>query len=154
MAISLVGRSAVAIFDIPMAILIHKRRVALADTDSAGLLYFASQLQYAHEAYEKLLAEIDLPVQQIIERETFLIPLVHLESDYLARLQVDDELEIRTEIEKIGNTSFVLMHQLFKAGSLVGKVETVHVALDKQSREKTPLPDKLRQGLEQFRDAS
>ncbi|MFH2054494.1 MAG: thioesterase family protein [bacterium] len=137
-----------------MAILIHKRRVALADTDAAGLLYFVSQLQYAHEAYELLMVEIGLPLRQIIASESFLLPLVHLESDYLARLEVGDEIEVRTAVEKIGETSFVLSHQLFKADSLVGEAETVHVALDKRSRGKVSLPDRLRQGLENFRETS
>lgn len=154
MAISLAGSAREAIFQTLMATLIHKRRVALADTDSAGLLYFVSQLQYAHEAYELLLAEIGLPVQQIVAQESFLLPLVHLESDYLARLEVDDQIEIRTSVANLGNTSFALSHQLFKGKQLVGKASTVHVALDKENRAKMPLPAKLRQGLERYRNES
>ncbi len=138
-----------------MATLIHKRRVALADTDAAGLLYFVSQLQYVHEAYELLLAKLGLPVQQIIAQESFLLPLVHLESDYHARLEVDDLIEVHTAVEKIGNSSFILTHQLLKDGSeLVGSARTVHVALDKKKREKMALPDKLRIGLEHLQQAT
>jgi len=137
-----------------MALLIHKRRVALADTDSAGLLYFANQLQYAHEAYELLMAEIGMPLQEIIASESFLLPLVHVESDYLAPLQVDDHIEVRTQIEKIGHTSFILAHEMVKKnGKIVGRARTVHVATDRESSEKTPLPDRLRDGLEKFRAA-
>jgi 1,4-dihydroxy-2-naphthoyl-CoA hydrolase len=138
-----------------MATIVHHIRIALGHTDAAGLLYFVNQLQYVHEAYEALLAEIGFPARQVVERESFLIPLVHLESDYQEILHIGDRIRVITAIERIGNTSFILSHQLVNSDDrVVGTARTVHVTMNRTSRQKISLPDNFRKALEEFQQRS
>ncbi|MCK4858087.1 MAG: acyl-CoA thioesterase [candidate division Zixibacteria bacterium] len=128
--------------------------IKLRDTDAAGLLFFANQLVYAHDLYELFLERIGFPLPQVIRQEPFLLPIVHVESDYLAKLEVGEQVEIILTVAKISDSSFTLAYQLFNsAGELAGEAKTVHVAVDKKRGQKIKLPDKLRNALTLFRDA-
>jgi len=122
--------------------------VKLHDTDAAGLLFFTNQFKMAHDAYEGFMEQIGFGFARIFQVEDFLLPIVHAEADYKARLQVGDRLTIQLTVEKIGDSSFVLLCDLSDAGGKsVGIVRTVHVCTDKGSGKKRSLPDKLRRGL-------
>jgi 1,4-dihydroxy-2-naphthoyl-CoA hydrolase len=137
-----------------MATLKRKLTVRLHDTDAAGILFFANQFLYIHDAYEELLLLIGLPVASILRDETFILPIVHAESQYLKPLVVGDEITVAVQVAKIGETSFVLEYELFDVdGQPVGKAKTVHVAVSKQTQNKIALPEKLQRALQTFQSA-
>ena len=122
--------------------------VKLHDTDAAGLLFFANQFKMAHDAYEGFMEQIGFSFARIFQDEDFLLPIVHAEADYKARLQVGDRLTIHLTVEKIGDSSFVLLYDLSDAdGKSAGMVRTVHVCTDEGTGKKRSLPDELRRGL-------
>ena len=127
----------------------NKVRVKLQDTDAAGILFFASQLIYAHETFEKFMEQIGFDVPRILKDESYILPIVHADADYSRPLGVGDRLEIELIVAEIGNTSFTLNYFVRKEdGSDVGSCRTVHVTIDKNNRKKIPLPTELRQALE------
>lgn len=135
-----------------MAIFRNKITVRLQDTDAAGILFFASQLVYAHETYEKMMENIGLSFAHILDNESYLIPLVHAEADYTKALKVGQPLDVELTVEEIGTTSFSLSYS-FKSenGDTVGSCKTVHVTASKSNFQKIPLPDALRKGLAKYR---
>jgi len=87
----------------------------------------------------------------LIRNKGFLLPIVHAESDYKIPLFVGDVLEIQVSIAKLGNTSFTLSYNLLNAKEvLVGTAQTVHVAIDKKTQKKIPLPKDLRSKFEDW----
>ena len=124
-------------------------KVRLHDTDAAGLLFFGNQFKMAHDAYEAFLESIDYPISTVLLSAPILLPIVHAEADYTRPLAVGDRLTIVIRVEKVSTHSFVLVYQLInEEGESVGTVQTVHVAIDKSSRRKTPLPPELKERLE------
>mgnify|MGYP006312547609 CR=1 FL=1 len=121
--------------------------VRLHDTDAAGLLFFAHQLKIAHDAYESFLESAGLTFQTILTDRDYLLAIVHAESDYLQTLSVGQPLTVEVSAERIGNTSFTLAYAIKRDGETVGKVRTVHVCIDRATREKRPLPEELRSAL-------
>jgi 1,4-dihydroxy-2-naphthoyl-CoA hydrolase len=137
-----------------MATLKKKLTVRLHDTDAAGILFYANQFLFIHDAYEELLQLIGLPVATILRDEPFILPIVHAESKYLKPLAVGDEITVRVQVAKIGKTSFVLEYELSGVDdTLVGKAKTVHVAVSKQTQNKIALPEKLRRAMQAFQSA-
>jgi len=126
--------------------------VGLSDTDAAGLIFFTNQFHYAHAAYEQFLEHIDLPMKQIIDSEDFLIPIIHAESDYHQKLEVGDRFDLELTVDKVGESSFTLFYILTNPdGNLVGTAKTIHVTIDKNTKNKIALPDQLRKGLIAFK---
>jgi len=125
-------------------------QVRMHDTDMAGILYFARQFRFAHDALEDFVESLGLTFDQVFHRENFVFVIVHAEADYLAPLRVGDKLDIELSIEKIGESSFTVSYLLYKKDrTLIGKVKTVHVTLDSTSRKKIPIPPHFRAFLEQ-----
>jgi acyl-CoA thioesterase FadM len=118
------------------------------DTDAAGVIYFASQLQIAHEAFENFLDSIGLGVRHMLEQTDYRIPIVHVESDYKAALRVGEPLDIRMTVGRIGDSSFTLDFSVRDPGDReVGVVRIVHCAVDAATWRKRRLPDELRAAL-------
>ena len=129
-----------------------KNTVRMHDTDSMGLLYFARQFRFAHDALEEFTASVGYPFKDVLASWDFAFVIVHAEADYIAPLVVGDKLEVHLSIKDIGESSFTLFYELYKLDdmNLVGTVTTVHVTLDMKTRKKIPIPNKLIKPLEDY----
>ncbi|HID71598.1 MAG TPA: acyl-CoA thioesterase [Thermoplasmata archaeon] len=129
-----------------------RRVVRLKDVDAAGVIFFVNHLVFAHEAYELFLEEIGYSLRGIIGHESFLLPIVHAESDYHQMVGLEDEISIVLNVHTIGSTSFALAYDFFLENqNLVGSVKTVHVCIDKTTLKKRPIPQELRQALKKYK---
>jgi len=133
----------------------YTRNVAVTfnDTDAAGILYFASQLIYAHETFEAFLAEVGYSLHEILQSGEYLLPLVHVEADYLSSTTVGDELTVEMSVARLGTSSFTMAYTLRDAdGNEVGRCQTVHVAVDRTTRTTMAIPDELKNRLTSIGD--
>lgn len=127
---------------------IYRTTIKMHHTDAAGLLFFASQLQIAHEAYESFLESIDFSLAYLLRESNFILPIVHVEADYLVPLFVGDKIMVKVQTGKIGRSSFSLTYDFTNENDhAVGTVRTIHVAIDKVNKSKVMLPDKLKNAL-------
>lgn len=128
----------------------HQTKIKLHETDAAGLLFFSNQFKLVHDAYEGLLEGCGFPFAELIRDKDFFLPIVHSEADYKSPLFVGDLIEIQVTVANVGKTSFILTYNLLNASQKqIGTAQTVHVAIDKTSRKKIPLPPALRSKLEE-----
>lgn len=127
---------------------IHKTQVRLQDTDATGVLYFAQQFKMALEAFEEFLQARGFSWRQLLSSD-YLMPVVHAEGDYLAPVMVGDTLNICLEVVRVGDSSFTLGYTLHDVDRKidVGKVQIVHVVVDRQKRSAVPIPPFFREIL-------
>ncbi len=118
-------------------------KISLRDTDATGVLYFTEQMRLCVEALESFLEEKGFPLARMIETLEYVIPIVHVESDYFSSLKVGDPLEIQLSLGSTGASSFTLKYTLYSRGTEKGKVSIVHVVVDKETRTSLPLPADL-----------
>lgn len=129
----------------------YNYKITMADTDAAGVLFFANQFKIIHEAYESLLDVIGYSIKIIITKEEFLLPIIHAESDFTGAVRLSDQLTIEISLEKTGDRSFSLNYNLLnQKGDSIGTANTVHVAIDKESFKKTELPENFIEGLKEI----
>lgn len=116
--------------------------VKMYDTDMAGIIYFASQFRFAHDAFERFMQDNGASIRQLFLHEPYIFVIVNANSDYLAPLQIGDDLEVDLYISKIGRSSVTVGYDIYKKenGQLVGRVSTTHVCLDKASRQSQEIP--------------
>lgn len=126
------------------------------DTDVAGIIYFANQFRFVHDAWEDLVELEKMDFHQIFHKENFLFVIVHVEADYLAPLLIADRLEIHVTIENIGTSSFTTSYNIYKEDKvtkeliLAGKAKTTHVTIDKTTRTKIAIPDHFKAILKKY----
>jgi 1,4-dihydroxy-2-naphthoyl-CoA hydrolase len=123
-------------------------RVRMHDTDMAGILYFARQFRFAHDALEDFIDSLGLSFDQIFRLEHYVFVIVHAEADYLAPLHVGDKIDVELWISSIGNSSFTVLYNIIKSDkTLAGTAKTVHVTLDAKTRQKIPIPNLFKELL-------
>ncbi len=123
----------------------YRTYILLRDTDATGVIYFPNQLHLALEAFEDFLRPKSFSFQKIFDSE-FLMPVVHAESDYMAPLEVDDEVEVVIYLEKVGYSSFSLCFDYLNVtkNMLAGTAKITHVVTSKLSKKSTAIPEELR----------
>lgn len=73
--------------------------------------------------------------------------LVRTEFDFLHQMYFRSDVEIRTFITKIGNSSFTVGHEAWQEGELKVKGQAVLVYYDFKLQKAMPLPDSIRKIL-------
>ncbi|MCB1137027.1 MAG: acyl-CoA thioesterase [Chlamydiia bacterium] len=127
---------------------VSRNIVRMHDTDMAGIIFFAKQFRWAHDALEDWMYQEDLGFHSLFTGEEFAFVIVHCEADYLAPVQVGDPLEVRLHIAKVGKHSFTVQYDILRAGKeLIGRCKTVHCTINPRTRAKLPLPDAFREKL-------
>lgn len=118
------------------------------DTDMAGILYFANQFRFAHDALEDMLKGEGYTIYDIFHRQNFVMVIVHVEADYFAPLRGGEDLEVHLTVEKIGTSSITFCYHIYKSDhQLVGTAKTVHVTLDTKTHKKVPVPHFIHEKL-------
>jgi 1,4-dihydroxy-2-naphthoyl-CoA hydrolase len=129
-----------------------KTHVRMNDTDAAGVIYFANQLRIVHEVFEQFLDSVKLSVGHMLDNSDYLFPVIHAEADYKAPLRVSDPLTINMSVDRIGGSSVAFGFQILdRHGKEVGTAKIVHVAVDKKTWKKRPLPRELKDAFEPLR---
>ncbi len=124
------------------------RTIYLADTDAAGVIYFANALKICHEAYEAWLTEIGVSLPQMLVEKTMAIPIVHADIDFFRPIFCGDRLEINLEPKLIQDQEFLINYQILEQKSLnkpLAIAKTKHVCINPQTRHRISLPQVINQ---------
>lgn len=125
----------------------HPFRVALHDTDAAGVLFFAHLFRHAHDAYEAWMSQLGFPLDAMLRAGDLRLPLVHAEADYRRPLHHGAAVRIQVTPAAVGEGSFTVDYRFYTAdGNLAATARTVHAAIDADGRRS--LPAQLRQAVE------
>ena len=108
------------------AVHVHRLRVYYEDTDAAGVVYYANYLRFAERARTEMLRDRGFDQVQIRDDEDIVFAVRACHVDYLRPSRLDDELEIHTEVEKVGGASIGIV-QIVKRGDEV--ITEMRVAL-------------------------
>ncbi len=121
----------------------YSRRVYLADTDAAGVVYFARGLEICHEAYEESLTAAGISLQQMLRDQEIALPITHAEIDFFRPLFCGDHLKIELTANQINQSELAIAYQIFTADNLAQalvKATTNHVCINPQIRSRVDLP--------------
>lgn len=132
---------------------ISKNQVHMHDTDMAGILYFPRQFRFANDALEELMEVEGMNFQHLFNHSPWVFLTVHVEADYKISLYMGDKIEVHVSLNHIGNSSFSFLFTIFRnPGECVGTVKSIHVAIDRVTRGKIPIPDELKALLLKLQD--
>ncbi len=119
----------------------HHSRVAFADTDASGIVYFANFFRYAQEAEVHALAALGFT------RMDMRYPRVHAEADFVAPLQFWDEIRTEAALLQIGRTSLHWQFTIYGPGGIAAIVKTI-VSRRMQDFSPAPYSEEERQRLQ------
>ncbi|ATY85387.1 acyl-CoA thioesterase [Kyrpidia spormannii] len=117
-------------------------RVRYCETDAMGHVNNVSYLIYLEQGRTDFMREI----RKDLGREVGIV-LASIRCDFRAPCYFDDELQVRTEIQRVGKTSITMSQAILKGDQLVAEGESVIVHVDPVVQRPVPIPDDLRQVL-------
>jgi 1,4-dihydroxy-2-naphthoyl-CoA hydrolase len=124
----------------------YTRTIRLADTDAAGIVFFANYLVLCHEAYEDALTAAGLPVQEFIAGGDVIVPIAKSSVDYLRPLQCGDAISVTLKPSQLSANSFAIDYELTRLSTppkVAARARTEHVCTSRSKRERVALSDKL-----------
>ncbi|MBD2497117.1 thioesterase family protein [Nostoc sp. FACHB-280] len=127
---------------------IYNRTVRFADTDAAGVVYFANVLSICHEAYEASLKASGMNLKTFFTKPSLAFPIVHANVDFFRPMYCGDELNISLIPQKLSADKFEIAYEITITDVLVAKAITRHVCIDVNSRTKQELSEEIMQWLE------
>lgn len=133
---------------------VYRRKIRFADTDAAGVVYFANYFSICHEAYEEALAEHGIELRSFFSEEDVVIPISYARSDFLRPLHCGDAIEVEVTPGILKDDSFYVDYKLYAVKGnqrkLAANARTDHVCLDSNSRRRRHLPEKLSAWMQMY----
>ena len=105
-------------------------RVRYADTDAAGVVYYANYLTYFEVVRIELLRELGVPITEV-ERRGIALPVVEAGCRYLRPAHVDDLLELRLWLRPPRRASFTFDYQIWRGDEQLAEGHTLHTTVDR-----------------------
>lgn len=82
--------------------------------------------------------------------KTLPLILARTEVDFVAQIYYGNLVEVKTWIERVGNSSFVVAHEAWQKEMLVAKGKAVQVYFDFAAQRSGPVPDEFKEKLLQL----
>lgn len=104
-------------------------RVTYADTDKAGIIYYANYLKYLEQGRTELLRSLGVRYRDLEVKRKLFLPAVSASCEYLAPSRYDDLLTIRTWISELGRASVSFSCEVVDnelGGKVVARVHSRH----------------------------
>jgi acyl-CoA thioester hydrolase len=139
----------------------HAVEVRLSDTDAMGHVNNARYLTYveiARVAYYERVTGNALPIGAHGAEEGMI--LAEIRMTYRSPAVYGETLTIETRVERIGRTSFAMVHRMtapesrYGRARLIAVADSVLVAYDYQDERPIPVPDEWRTAMEDFEGRS
>jgi len=124
----------------------YQRMIHFADTDAAGVVFFANYLALCHEAYEEILAAAGIDLRTFFADHGVVVPIAKSEVSYLRPLNAGDKVRVTVAPVSLSENSYALNCEILKLGAvekIAARVRTEHVCIDAKTRARLPLPPAL-----------
>lgn len=124
----------------PMTIFTWPLRVYWEDTDAGGVVFYANYLKFFERARTEWLRSLGIE-QQALTDATGVVFIVRSTSvEYNAPARLDDQIEIRTTIERVGPASVQFAQEAWR-GELMLAAGAIRVGcVDRNTFRPTPIP--------------
>ena len=124
----------------------YSRTVRFADTDAAGVVFFANYLAFCHEAYEESLAASGIELKEFFQNTGVVVPITRSEAEYLRPLVPGEKLRITVVPELLSTNSYAVRFEIYKlkpVEKLAARIRTEHVATSPATHARLDLPTVL-----------
>jgi len=124
-------------------------RIAYADTDRMGVVYYANYLVLFERGRTEFLRHLGLRYRDMEEKQKLFMPVMDAHCEYMAPARYDDLIRVRTFLGELGGAHVVFKHEIYsvETNALIAKGFTKHAVVNLLWRP-TRLPEEIRTLLE------
>ena len=77
--------------------------------------------------------------------------IARIDVEFLKQMQFGLDVELRTGLDKVGNSSMHIHHEAWQNGELCARGKAILIHYDYSAEKATPIPDGVKQKLEEHR---
>ena len=153
----------------------YSRTIRFADTDGAGVVYFAQVFSICHEAYEASLEFQGINLRDFFGNSAIAVPIVHAEANFRQPMFCGDRIIVTLQTQQLSPDSYTINYDIHldlgkeniesnpesnldsnpqsnlefpaKSQQLIAQAQTKHICINSQLRSRQELPDYLHQWL-------
>ena len=125
---------------------IYPIRIYYKDTDAGGIVYYANYLRFFERGRTEMLRAAGFNSSTELHKSGGFV-VVNVDIAYKTSARLDDMIEIRTSVQKIGRSSLILSQNAYRDDTLLTQ-STVTLCLVNKDGRPTSLPADLKQALE------
>ena len=138
--------------DLPAFPFAVQERVRWSDCDPLGIIYYGTYIRFFETAEHEMFRQAGLPYELMRVERQVQLPRKAFSVEFHSPAQMDELLEIRVGVSRIGETSLTLRFEAFRARDLVHRASATLtvVCVEKESIAKRPLPEFVKEALRPY----
>lgn len=117
-------------------------RIYYEDTDAAGIVYYANYLKFAERARTEMMRDLGVESEAWREEAGLAFVVKHCVADYRRPARLDDVVEIRSFVVRVGAASLSLRQEVHRQATLLVSMD-VRLALVDRGMKPVRLPKAL-----------
>jgi len=127
----------------------YNLRVYYEDTDAQGVVYYANYLKFFERARTEYLRSVGYEQMKLMKEEIiFVVRGLEMKLSRPARL--DDEITVRTKLEKLGKVSFDFKQTALVDNQTIAEAKIKCGSLNPNSFKPSALPEYLHKGMKKL----
>ncbi|CAG2127559.1 tol-pal system-associated acyl-CoA thioesterase [Cupriavidus plantarum] len=134
-----------------MSIFVWPLRVYWEDTDAGGVVFYANYLKFFERARTEWLRSLGIEQQKLVDEAGVVFVVRSTAVEYNAPARLDDQLEIRTRVERVGPASVQFAQEAWR-GELQLAAGSIRVGcVDKSTFRPAPIPNPVLETIKKTR---
>ena len=123
---------------------VHPVRVYYEDTDAGGVVFYANYLKFFERGRTEWLRHLGVNQAKLAEEQHRIFVVVGTEVRYRSPARLDDSLQIKTRLTKVGNSSCTFEQIAERNGESLVESSIQICCVDNQSFKPAPIPADIR----------
>lgn len=126
----------------------HPVRIYYQDTDTGGVVYHASYLNFMERARYEWLRELGFTVDTMIRSYQMIFLIRSLSIEYFKPAVLDDLLGVTVKVIEVGRSRITLQQQILREQSTLASATVHAVCVGAETLKPISIPAPLRQKIE------
>ncbi|WP_282606703.1 tol-pal system-associated acyl-CoA thioesterase [Pelagibius sp. Alg239-R121] len=125
-------------------------RVYYEDTDAGGIVYHANYLKFAERARTEMLRVVGVNQTNIRKDYDLLFAVRSCTVEYLRPAMLDDGIEVRTRVTRIGGASVEILQDVWRDDGCLAKLTVRIACLNSSGQRPMRMPQAVQAALKRF----
>ena len=136
--------------------IVVQERVRWGDCDPLGIIYYGTYIRFFEVAENEMFRAAGLPYHVLRVERQVQLPRKAFQVEFHSPAEMDELMEIRVGVSRIGETSITMRFEAYRASDLRHRASATVtvVSVEKESITKRPLPQFVKDALRPYLDPS
>ena len=123
-------------------------RIYFEDTDSGGVVYHSNYLKFMERARTEWLRSLQINQAELKKKDKIMFVVANVKIDYKKAARFNDELDIKTSLDKIGASRVDLTQNIMKNSELYTSAKVSIACIHSETFKPQRIPKLIKQQME------